>query len=279
MAHASRGFFSEAIYRLSWPLRFLRAICFWSGLTLWLTIAASVFVAGSWWLSLPDFSKDGFAKAKKAAVVRIQSKIQDPQKWASFSWVDIDAINRDVLYAVVYAEDGQFFEHSGVDVDAMLDAFAENVKRRKILYGASTITQQVAKNLFLPNERALSRKFKELVLTKSLERHLSKNKILELYFNLAEFGPDIYGIAAASEYYFKKKPKDLHAGEGAFLAVLLPSPRKYHYSIFENGVLAPRHRAKIARVLADMRENELISTKQFKNYLKHPYVSRAPAGN
>ena len=188
-----------------------------------------------------------------------------------YRWIAIDEVSRDLLYSVVLAEDAEFFEHEGVAFDALLNSLADNIKRRKIESGGSTITQQTVKNVFLTNERTLLRKLKELLIARDIEEKLSKNEILEVYLNIAEFGPDIIGVNSASHKYFQKTPNEINAAEGAFLALLLPSPRRLAYSMVENKNLTKAHRNKIRRILGDMLHNEYISLKQYQEYLQYDY--------
>ena len=104
-----------------------------------------------------------------------------------------------------------------------------------------------------------------------MEDRFTKNEILEVYLNIAEFGPDIFGVHMASRYYFKKVPQRVNAAEGAFLALMLPSPKKYHYSVFRNKYLANRHKRKIQRILKDMLYKELISPQQYRDYSNYSY--------
>lgn len=129
--------------------------------------------------------------------------------------------------AVVSTEDAGFFVHSGFEMSEIKEAMLDNL-REGDGRGGSTITQQLAKNLFLSGERTLSRKLKEAVISWRLERDLSKERILEIYLNIAEWGPGIYGIRDAADHYFARTPKVLKPEEAAFLASLLPSPRRYH---------------------------------------------------
>ena len=155
--------------------------------------------------------------------------------------------------------------------DALVNSFAENLKRREFAFGGSTISQQVVKNIFLDNKKSIIRKIRELVVTRRLEKRFSKNLILELYLNIAEFGPDIFGVNAASHYYFKKSPSRINAAEGAFMALMLPSPRKNHYRLFQNRNLSERWRRKLQRILKDMRYNDFITEKQYRYYINYPY--------
>ena len=259
---------------VSQPLHIIKNTFIVTGGLVWFGLLLVAIYFYSVFSNVPDLEDIEFQKVREVAVESVQSKIDSKAKRNQYKWVRIDSINRDLLYSIVMSEDGQFFTHGGVNWDALMNAIGENIKRRKFSYGASTITQQVAKNVYLrSNIKSLHRKFTELFVTKELEQHLSKNQILELYLNVAEFGPDIYGVAHASKYYFNKKPSEINAAEGAFLAVMLPSPRKYHYSIFKNKYLSKRHKKKLKRILADMLYKEYISPKQYRRYLNWDYFS------
>jgi len=251
------------------PFRMLKALFFITGALFWLA-ATTLFVAGFMMLnSLPQFQTIGFEGAKKNAIERINIRMQqhDDPILAGFKWVQLSKINRELLYAIVMSEDGDFFSHEGIDYDAFMSALGENIKRQSFSYGASTISQQTIKNIYLDNNKTLYRKFKELMATRSLERHLSKNEILELYLNIIEFGPNLYGIEAASQYYFGRSANNINAAQGAFLAVLMPSPRKYHFTVYKNQYMAPRHKRKYRRILQDMLYKEYISPSQYQQYL------------
>ena len=143
-------------------------------------------------------------------------------------WVPLDRISESVVQAVRMGEDAAFFTHSGFDLHEIRESVRRNLERGVFARGASTITQQLAKNLFLSTEKSLNRKLKEAVLAYRLERALSKNRILEIYLNVIEWGDDVYGIEAASRTYFGKSAAYLDAAEAAFLAAMIPNPRWLH---------------------------------------------------
>jgi monofunctional biosynthetic peptidoglycan transglycosylase len=152
------------------------------------------------------------------------------------SWKTLKEINYTAAHAIVVSEDWGFYEHNGYDLGQMKEAVEDTVEDGKRLRGASTISQQVVKNLFLTNERSYIRKIKELTYSMYMERSLKKEKILEIYLNIIEYGEGLYGIDNASKKYFKKSSKDLTAREGAFLAMLLPSPKKHAQSFKQKGL-------------------------------------------
>jgi hypothetical protein len=143
------------------------------------------------------------------------------------SWTDLDDISPFMISAVLTTEDGAFYKHKGFNHSAIRSSVQANLKARRFVRGASTISMQLAKNLFLSRDKALARKIEELVLTDYLEQVFRKDDMMELYLNVVEFGPDVYGITQAAEYYFGRRPEELNVAECFFLASLLPSPIRY----------------------------------------------------
>jgi hypothetical protein len=145
----------------------------------------------------------------------------------SANWTSLGSISPYMQLAVMTTEDGAFPYHHGFNVAAIKASIITNIKAHRFVRGASTITMQLAKNLFLTRQKTLSRKLEEVVLTDYLEQVFSKDELMELYLNVVEFGPAVYGITAASEYYFGRTPAELNVAESLFLSSLLPSPRRY----------------------------------------------------
>lgn len=141
------------------------------------------------------------------------------------NWVSIDKISPNIVLAVCAAEDGKFLEHNGFDWEAIKKAMKNNKKGKK-LRGASTISQQTAKNLFLWPKRSWVRKGLEAYFTFLIETFWSKKRIMEVYLNIAEFGKGIYGVEKAAQIYYKKQAKQLTRNESAMLATVLPFPSK-----------------------------------------------------
>lgn len=142
-------------------------------------------------------------------------------------WVRLSGISPYLVKAVLISEDDKFWSHEGFDLEAMKKALEKDLKKKKFKYGGSTISQQLAKNLYLTPSRNPVRKIKEAVLTWRLERNLSKRRIIELYLNVAEWGDGIFGIGAAARHYYGKSAAALDPMEAAKLASVLPNPRKY----------------------------------------------------
>lgn len=140
-------------------------------------------------------------------------------------WTRSSQIPPEMKWAVILAEDSNFYKHEGFDVKAIKQAIKYDLEKKSFARGASTITQQAAKNLFLSREKTLTRKVKELYLAWRMERELTKGRIIELYLNVVELGPMVYGIGHGSRYYFGKPASALSSRECAFLAAMLPGPR------------------------------------------------------
>ncbi len=154
-----------------------------------------------------------------------QAGDEDQVEWL---WVPDSAISVHVKRAVVAAEDMEFFSHGGISTFEIREAVREAVQEGEKLRGASTITQQLAKNLWLSPSRNPWRKVKELILTRQLEKHLDKHRILELYLNVVEFGRGIYGVEAAATHYFGTAAAELTEREAAMLAASLPRPSSWN---------------------------------------------------
>ena len=144
-----------------------------------------------------------------------------------YRWTPLSNIPRHVRMAILVSEDGAFYSHAGVDWHEVLESIETNLEKGRIVRGGSTITQQLAKNLYLSTSRDPIRKGKELLITWMLESTLSKKRILELYLNIIEWGPGVFGIEAAAQRYFHKPASRLSMDEGARLAAVIPSPLRH----------------------------------------------------
>lgn len=142
-------------------------------------------------------------------------------------WVDSDRVSNNLKRALIMGEDARFTEHSGFDWDGIRHALMRNERKGEVVAGGSTISQQLAKNLFLFNERSYLRKAEETIITMMMERLWSKHRILEVYVNSVEFGKGIYGAEAAAQHYFGKSAANLSRVEAARLAASLPNPKYY----------------------------------------------------
>jgi monofunctional biosynthetic peptidoglycan transglycosylase len=143
------------------------------------------------------------------------------------SWVEIDDVSPNLLKGIIAMEDGSFFIHKGVDWKELETSIRTNRRRGRSARGGSTITMQLAKNLFLTTEKSFLRKGKEFIISVRMEKELSKKAILENYINAVEWGEGIFGVKEASEEYFKKEPGKLTKGECSRLAAVIPSPLRH----------------------------------------------------
>lgn len=140
-------------------------------------------------------------------------------------WTPSGRIPAEMKWAVILAEDSNFYSHDGFDVKAIKNAIKYDLEKKSLKRGASTITQQAAKNLFLSREKTITRKLKEIYLAYRMEQELTKGRIIEFYLNVVELGPMVYGIGHGAQYYFGKPVSSLTPRECAFLAAMLPGPR------------------------------------------------------
>lgn len=251
------------------PVIFFKRLCFWIGFVILLIAVCVAFMVFLFFHSLPDIGAMEYNQVRRITRERVYERLEVKEKM--YRWVNLASVHRDLIYAVIMSEDADFFRHSGINLDALINSFAENIKRREFAFGGSTISQQAARNIFLDNTKSMMRKLKELCITRRMERRFTKNEILELYLNSAEFGPDIFGVNAASHYYFSKPPALINAAEGAFMALMLPSPRKNHYRLYLNRNLSGQWKKKLQRVLRDMCASGFISEKQYRSYLNYRY--------
>jgi monofunctional biosynthetic peptidoglycan transglycosylase len=146
-------------------------------------------------------------------------------------WIPLRLIPKDAVDAVIVSEDGTFWGHEGFDWFEFKESVERNFEEGHAVRGASTITQQLVKNLYLSSSKNPLRKLKEWVLTLYMEQELSKSRILEIYLNVIEWGNGVYGIEAASRYYFNKPASELNREECARLAAIIPSPRKHRADV------------------------------------------------
>lgn len=179
---------------------------------------------------------------------RLESlRAQHPRAVLRQRWVAYGKISANLKRAVVAAEDARFLDHDGFDWEAIEKAMAKNERRGRIVAGASTISQQLAKNLFLSGERSWLRKGEEALITWMMERTLSKRRILELYLNVAEWGDGVFGAEAAARYHFGIPAAVLSAEQAAWLAAILPSPTRY-----ARGQMTPYLSRRVATISARM---------------------------
>jgi monofunctional biosynthetic peptidoglycan transglycosylase len=196
----------------------------------WLLILfLGLLLADLYWLSKiwPDWTALAKGPVPESSLIqdyRQRANLNSTLPSVRWSPVELKNIPYILRRSVILAEDGRFYQHDGIDFRAIRNAWDYNFSHMKVRYGASTISQQTVKNLFLSNERNLLRKWHELILTWQMEQRLSKDRILELYLNVAQFGPGIFGVQAASYYYWGHPVWRLNRQKAAELAACLPSP-------------------------------------------------------
>jgi monofunctional biosynthetic peptidoglycan transglycosylase len=216
-AHPSRGPAPRP------PRRWRRA----AGLALEIaTLGAALGALALWW-SVPDVRALAREQPTTTAFIelrRAQAAAAGRALDLRWQWRPLASISRYLRAAVIYAEDYEFYRHDGVDWDALEDAVAANWERGRLAVGGSTITQQLAKNLYLSPRRSLVRKARELLIAFALEDHLSKQRILELYLNVVEWGDGVFGAEAAARRWFGRSAASLTPAEAVRLAIALPSP-------------------------------------------------------
>jgi len=187
------------------------------------------------------------------------------------NWTPSGRIPAEMKWAVILAEDANFYKHEGFDVKAIKNAIKYDLEKRSLKRGASTITQQTAKNLFLSREKTITRKLKEIYLAYRMEQELTKGRIIEFYLNVVELGPMVYGIGHGSRYYFGKSPSELTPRECAFLAAMLPGPR-VAYNPYKNLGKVLKRSDMILRLL---RKNGVLSEVEYQAALaQSPNVGR-----
>jgi monofunctional glycosyltransferase len=186
-----------------------------------LTVQLYFFAATGWY----RFHNPGMTNFMQHALA--EARETDPNVKFQEHYVPLSAISDNLKAAVITSEDAKFVEHDGVDWDAVEKAYENNRKKGKKVKGGSTITQQLAKNLFLTGERNYVRKAQELVIAYMLEFWLDKARILELYLNVVEWGNGVFGADAASEHYYGVSAAHLSVEQAARLAAMLPNPRHF----------------------------------------------------
>lgn len=174
------------------------------------------------------------------------------------NWTPIDAITPALVGAVVVREDGGFYRHQGFSRDEVRGALVRNLQLGRFAFGASTLSMQLVKNVFLAREKTLVRKLQEVALTWWIEQSFDKRSIMELYLNVVEFGPGIYGVGPAARFFFGREPAELSLLQAIYLATLLPAPVP-RFANFERQSVSPETLARLRAVARNMAANHLIT--------------------
>lgn len=183
----------------------------------------------------------------------------NPNVQIKHTFIPLDSISPYLRKAVIASEDAGFYFHPGFDIRAIAEALDANQATGKTKFGGSTITQQLAKNLFLSGERSFSRKFKELAYALLMEHELGKDRILELYLNYAQWGKDIFGCSEACQAYYKKSCSKLSVDQAINMAAMLASPGKHHPNMRESQFMAKR-RAVIYQNMFPKKDSVLVDS-------------------
>ena len=186
-----------------------------------LLLQAYFFVQIWWWVD----HNPGSTSFMRQQLSLLREK--NPNAQLQFKWVPYNRISNNLKRAIIASEDSNFSEHDGVDWDALEKAYEKNEKKGRVVAGGSTITQQLAKNLFLSGQRSYLRKGQEFIITYMLEFLMGKQRIFEIYLNVVEWGNGVFGAEAAAQHYYRTSAAGLGAEQAARLAVMLPRPRFY----------------------------------------------------
>lgn len=216
-----------------------------------LALGAAVLLAAAWVAWLPDVRPLKKSPPKTTAYIELRRREAAAKgkkldvRWA---WVSYDAISENLRDAVVTAEDDAFYRHDGVDWDALRAAWERDRKEGRLSVGGSTITMQLARNLYLSPSKNPLRKLKEILIARRLDRTLGKRRVLELYLNVVEWGKGVFGCEAAARAYFGKSCADLTPDEAVAMAVVLPNPRRWDPA--KRGRYVERNSARIVARMA-----------------------------
>jgi hypothetical protein len=224
----------------------------------------------------PDIKADRFRKPFRRVAfgvggerVEIESGPQSP------GWVSYGSISKFMEVAVLTTEDGGFFRHHGFDHEAIKNSIRENLRKRRFVRGASTISMQLAKNLYLDKTKNLSRKLQEAVLTMYLEQELTKEQLIELYLNVVEFGPMVYGIGHAARHYFNASASELSLGQALYMASILPNPKVQHFAA--GGALSDGWTKYLRKLMHLAHGRKRVSDEELEEGLREIVVRGSPA--
>jgi len=217
------------------------------------TAVVGVAIYEFWFLAQITYWVDHNPPTTAVMDARLEAlREKDPTATVEHKWIPYGRISNDLKRAIIVAEDAKFVEHDGFDWEGIQKALEKNQRRGKVVAGGSTITQQLAKNLFLSGERSLLRKGQEAILASMLEATMSKRRIFEIYLNVVEWGENVFGAEAAARYYFGLSAATLGPDQAARLAAMLPRPRYYdrnrdspYLTSYSESILAQMEAAQI----------------------------------
>lgn len=190
-------------------------------------------------------------------------------------WVPYNEISHFMEVAVLITEDGRFLRHHGFDEEAIKNSIRENLRKRRFVRGASTLSMQLAKNLYLERTKSVARKLQEALLTTYLEHELTKEQIMELYLNVVEFGPMVYGVGAAAQHYFNTTASQLSLGQALYMASILPNPSVQHFEA--GGAVTPSWTDYLRKLMRLAHRREHITEEELEGALLETVVRGSPA--
>jgi hypothetical protein len=190
-------------------------------------------------------------------------------------WVPYGSISRFMEVAVMTTEDSGFLRHHGFDEEAIKNSIRENLRKRRFVRGASTLSMQLAKNLYLERTKSVARKLQEAVLTMYLEQELTKEQLMELYLNVVEFGPMVFGIGPAARHYFNAAASQLSLGQALYISSILPSPKVQHFAA--GGAVTPGWSNYLRKLMETANKRQWISDEELEEGLRETVVRGSPA--
>jgi monofunctional biosynthetic peptidoglycan transglycosylase len=194
---------------------------------LFLTAGLLIVFSGYIWLTLPDVSDLKTKNPETTSLIRqrrAEAGSKNPGASAGLRWVAFDQIPSLLKRCILVSEDASFYDHKGIDYAELKASLKQDLKEGRLSRGGSTITQQLAKNLYLSTSKSFVRKLREFLIARRLEKALSKNRIFHIYLNVIEWGPGVYGIQAAARHWFGKDVSDLTLEEMVRLTAIIPRP-------------------------------------------------------
>jgi monofunctional biosynthetic peptidoglycan transglycosylase len=218
------------------------------------------------YLTLPDVSSLLKENPKTTALMKqreAEARVKGKKATIYQTWVPYTLISSTLKSAILIGEDDAFYQHEGYDLGQIRESFLKNWEGKRLARGASTVTQQLAKNLYLSTSKSPLRKLREFLIARRLEAGLSKRRIFEIYLNVIEWGDGIYGAEAASRTYFRKAARDLTIREAALLAASIPNPRHMNPGHVTRGL---QNRLEI--ILSRMVQRHQMSTEEYQQALK-----------
>ncbi|WP_437490115.1 biosynthetic peptidoglycan transglycosylase [Sorangium sp. So ce1014] len=224
----------------------------------------------------PELSVDRFKRAFRRLVYGPgRQRVEIESGPGTAEWVPYEDISRFMEVAVLTTEDGGFHRHHGFDEEAIKNSIRENLRKRRFVRGASTVSMQLAKNLYLERTKSVARKLQETLLTMYLEQELTKEQIMELYLNVVEFGPLVYGIGAAARHYFNASAAQLSLGQALYIGSILPNPSVQHFNA--SGEVTPAWSGYLRKLMQIAHRRHRISDEELEKGLQETVVRGSPA--